>query len=250
MEIIILGSSNAVPRQGFENTHFAVEQSGRVVLVDCAGNPMIRLPEAGIAFEQIEDLVLTHFHPDHVSGAPLLLMGMWLLGRTKRLHLHGLAYTLDRLESMLKLYDYENWPDFYPLVWNRIPEQESVIVVEDDELRVHASPVDHLIPNIALRFESKRSGKTFAYSSDTGPADQVVQLAKGCDLLLHETSGESKGHSTAAQAGEIAARAGVPVLYLIHYPAQTEQFAQMLQEAHKTFPGKVELARDLMRIPI
>ena len=250
MQIIILGCANAVPMNGFENTHFLVSQAGRAILVDCASNPMLQVPKSGVPFDQIEELILTHFHPDHVSGGPLLLMGMWLLGRKKKLRIHGLKVTLDRFETMLNLFDYQNWPGFYELEFNRLGEEEKALVLEDDSLRILSSPVDHLIPNIGLRFESLLNGRSLAYSSDTAPSERVVRLAQGCDTLFHEASGDSKGHSSASDAAAVAQQAGAGSLYLIHYPPQQEKFEVMLQEARKVFPGRVELAMDLMRIKL
>ena len=78
-KVIILGSSNAVPSIDHENTHLVIVGEERTILVDCVSNPIVRLEQAGIDFNDLTDIVITHFHPDHVSGMPLLLMDMWLL---------------------------------------------------------------------------------------------------------------------------------------------------------------------------
>src|SRR5512146_2633139 len=106
--VVILGSSNAVPSAGHENTHLAVVGEQRMVLVDCVSNPVVRLEQAGLDINDITDLILTHFHPDHVSGVPLLLMDMWLLGRRRALQIYGLSHTLDRMEKLMELY---GWAD-------------------------------------------------------------------------------------------------------------------------------------------
>src|SRR5664279_2228855 len=106
--IIILGTGHAVPDLEHENSHLLIEQGDHCVLVDCASNPVTRLKKAGVELDQISDFILTHFHPDHVSGAPLLLMSMWLLGRKKALRLYGLKATMQRLRTMLELYDWHN----------------------------------------------------------------------------------------------------------------------------------------------
>ena len=82
-QIIILGSGYAIPNEQHENTHMLLKTSEKSILIDCASNPMQRLPQAGVKFDEISDIILTHFHPDHVSGLPILLMGMWLSGRKK-----------------------------------------------------------------------------------------------------------------------------------------------------------------------
>ena len=80
-KLIVLGSSNAIPTKDHENTHLAVVCRDRTVLIDCVSNPIVRLEQAGIDPLMISDVILTHFHPDHVSGVPLLLIDLWLMGR-------------------------------------------------------------------------------------------------------------------------------------------------------------------------
>ena len=88
-KLIILGSSNAISHKDHENTHMVIVGEKRTVLVDCVSNPILRLEQAGVDFNAITDLILTHFHPDHVSGVPLLLMDMWLMGRREPLNVYG-----------------------------------------------------------------------------------------------------------------------------------------------------------------
>jgi len=98
-KIIILGSSNAIADKNHENTHLIIIGKTRKILVDSPHNPILRLMDIGVDFNEITDLVLTHFHPDHVSGIPLLLMDMWLRGRKKHLNIYGLDHALTRLEN-------------------------------------------------------------------------------------------------------------------------------------------------------
>ncbi len=248
-KLIILGSSNAIPSRDHENTHMVIVGERRVVLVDCVGNPVVRLEQAGVDLNSITDLVITHFHPDHASGVPLLLMDMWLTGRRDKLNVYGLHHTLDRVERLMNFYDWGQWPDFFPVAFHRLPASEMTPVMESAEFRIFASPVRHLIPTIGLRFEFKISDKVLAYSCDTEPCAQVVRLAVGADVLIHEAAGEARGHSSAAQAGEIARQAEVGALYLIHYP--TGAFAidgNLAREAGQRYPGLVGLATDFMQL--
>ncbi|GAB4492079.1 MAG: MBL fold metallo-hydrolase [Anaerolineales bacterium] len=248
VELVILGASNAVSTPESENTHLAICAGEQITLVDCGSNPLARLERAGLDFDAVSDLILTHFHPDHVGGLPLFLMDMWLMGRKAPLVIHGLSYTLDRAEQMMALFGWEEWPNFFPVEFHRVSEQEMSLLLERPELRIFSSPVEHLLPNIGLRFEFKREKKSAAYSCDTEPCPAVIRLAQGVDALLHESSGPFRGHTTAAQAGEVAAEAGAKALYLVHHPTGRFLQTDLVQEARQTFFGPVTLAEDMMRI--
>ena len=246
-DLIVLGSAHAIPDEKHENTHLALIGQKHRVLVDCAGNPVVRLQQAGIELNTITDIFLTHFHPDHVSGVPSLLMSMWLLGRRAPLDIYGLHYTLDRIEKLMGFYEWEQWPDFFPVVFHRLPNERHTLAFNSAEFQIFTSPVNHLIPAIGLRIEVAETGGVVAYSCDTQPCDAVVEFARCADILIHEATGEHPGHSSASQAGRIAAQAKVGSLYLIHYDPQAKN---LVVEAQKEFPGPVVLAEDFMRLPI
>jgi len=249
--LIILGSSNAIPTQDRENTHMALVTESRVVLVDCAGTPTVRLGHAGISLDSVTDLVLTHFHPDHVAGVPLLLMNMWLLGRQQILRIHGLKHCLDRMQRLMDDYLWQSWPGFFGVDFIIVPEDEMALVVQDKGFRILASPVEHLVPTIGLRFEGLSQERAVAYSCDTAPCPAVKRLAHKVDVLIHEASGESSGHSSAKQAGEVAREAQAGRLLLIHYPSTDAQGeSDLLIQAQESFDGGVELAKDMMVIDL
>ena len=245
-KLIFLGTSNAIPDENHENTHMVVVGEKRTVLIDCVNSPILRFQKVGVDFNRLTDLILTHFHPDHVSGVPQLLMNMWLMGRRQPFGIHGLHHTLDRIEDLMGFYGWSEWPNFFPVAFYRLPAQDMIPVLECEEFRISAAPVQHFIPAIGLRIEFLKSNKVVAYSSDTEPCPQVHRLAQDADVLIHEASGALPGHSSAAQAGEAARLAGANSLYLIHYP--TGQFASgdIVSEARQQFEGPVKLAEDYM----
>lgn len=247
-KVIILGSSNAVPHKNHENTHMVVVGQERTVMIDCVSTPVLRLEQAGVDFNTLTDLILTHFHPDHVSGVPLLLMDMWLMGRKRPLNIYGLHHTLDRIEDLMGFYEWESWPDFFPVSFTRLPAAEMTPVFDCDDFSFHSSPVRHLVPTIGLRIQFKHSRKVMAYSCDTEPCEEVIRLAEGADVLIHESSGASRGHSSSAQAGEVASQAEVGRLYLIHYPNGSFRTADLVTEAKKNYQGEVALAEDFMTL--
>jgi ribonuclease Z len=248
--VVILGSSNSISSDMHDNTHMVIIGKERTVLVDCVSSPVQRLEKAGVDPMELTDLVATHFHPDHVSGIPLLLLDMWLMGRHKPLDIHGLQHTLDRLESTMGFYGWKEWPGFFPVAFHRLPAEEMTPVMECSEFRLFSSPVHHFIPTIGLRLEVLASGKSMAYSCDTEPCPEVVRLAAGVDVLLHEASGEGPGHSSASQAGEAASEAEVAKLLLIHYPTGAYQPADLVEKARSQFRGETGLAEDFLEIDL
>ncbi len=238
---IVLGTAHAIPDREHPNTHFLCVDGDRLILVDCPGGTGLHLTTLGFSPIQITDVVVTHFHPDHVSGVPLLLMDLWLMGRKAPLHLHGLTDTLNRIEAMMRLFEWENWPDFYPVVFHRLPSEEYTLVLETAHTRWLASPVKHLVPAIGLRIEMPQWGKTLAYSGDTEVCPAMERLAQGADVLFHEATGSVPGHTAPQQVGLLAARAGVKQVYLVHLsPAHHDQAVAAVRQVYSgpvTVPG-------------
>jgi ribonuclease Z len=247
-KLIVLGSSYAIPDETHDNTHFALVGRAGVVLVDCASRPVTRLRQAGLAHEQLTDVVLTHFHPDHVYGIPMLIMELWLRGRAAPLWLHGLEHCMTRTENLMLACDVRDWPKMFPLTYHAVAEQPGTLLLDNSDFRITATPVKHFVPTLGLRVEDKHTGRVLAYSCDTEPCPGDQQLAQGADLLLHECAGKGLGHTSAAQAGEIAAEARAKRLVLIHYPTGGHDTSGLVPEAQAAFGGPVTLAEDLMTL--
>ncbi len=104
-----------------------------------------------------------------------------------------------------------------------------------------------------------RPGRCLVYSSDSRPCRRVVEEARGCDLLIHDSTfrsdmadrAESTGHSTVKEACEIASAAGVGLLVLTHFSARYREsdLREIEEEARKLF-SDVIVARDLLSIDL
>lgn len=247
-KLLVLGSSSAVADDEHQNTHLAVIGRQRILMIDCPCTPILRLKQAGLPLDHLHDLILTHFHPDHVSGVPLMIMNLWLLGRKSPLNIYGLEDTLERLKKVLDLFEWSAWSGMFAVNFRTIPAKEMALVLEDVEWRVFASPVRHLIPNIGLRIEFTERQKSLVYSSDTEPCPEIVRLAREADVLLHEAAGKHSGHSDAYQAGEIARQANAKRLILIHYSRLDSGSEALVIDAQRSYTGRVDLADDFMEI--
>jgi len=246
MKLRILGSSNAVPQKNRENTYFLLEGEKSAILIDTGANAIARLNDLDIRCEKISDVIITHFHPDHVSGLPLLLMDWWLMGRMQGLTIHALPHTMQRIKTMMDLFDWKKWPNFFQVTFHEIHDLPGS-VLENSEVKILGDEVQHLIPTLGLRIEWVDKDMIIAYSCDTEPCQAVIDLAIGANYLIHEATGEAKGHSSPRQCGRIASQAGIENLVLIHYP-DVENPDQFIHEAKKEFQGQVTLAFDGMNL--
>jgi ribonuclease Z len=245
-QIVVLGSAAAVSDAEHDNTHLLLvgERNGPV-LIDAGSNPLGKIKNLGLDDETVQDVILTHFHPDHVSGVPNMLMHMWLLGRRAPLRFYGLHHCLNRMEDMLMAFSWDEWPNFFPVAFNRVSERPAAPVLENDDFLITAWPVNHFVPTIGLRIKNKINGRVLAYSCDTEPTDSLFDLAADQpDLLIHEAAGPPPGHSTARQAGELAEKVGAKALYLIHYQVWNTNPVPLVQEAAEMYGGPIHLSKD------
>ncbi|MDO9120169.1 MAG: MBL fold metallo-hydrolase [Anaerolineaceae bacterium] len=243
-KVTILGSANAVAKSDQQNTHLLFETSSRKILVDCGDHASASLARAGVELNQVTDLILTHFHADHVGSLPLVIMDMWLEKRTAPLTIYGLEVTLDKAKKLLDIFDWQKWTNMFPVDFVSIGESGYPKMIMDAEVEVTALPVLHLIPTIGLRFQFN-SGRIITYSCDTEPCGALDTLADKADILLQEAAGPGKGHTSPEQAGEIASRCGVKQLVLIHYEARNGKQA-LLSGAQAKFSGSIIVAEDGM----
>jgi ribonuclease Z len=220
----------------------AVQAKEGFLLVDCGESPIPRLITAGLSPDRVEGLAVSHFHPDHVAGAPLLLVDLWLLGRKRPLPILGSRDVLDRLWTMMDLFRWDEWKGFYPL--HQIELNEQPVTMERLGLRLTPAAVNHAIPTLAFRFEDLSTGGVAVFSADSAPCPALTALAQEADLLFHEAAGFHPSHSTPTDAGETAQKAGARQLILVHYPSAPELHPQWLEEAQAAFDGPVSLGQD------
>jgi ribonuclease Z len=243
-KLTILGSAAAVPDEQHNNTYMLLQGEHDHILIDCAGCPLQTLQRAGVDLGKLEYLVVTHRHPDHIYGVPALILGLWLRGRARPLKVYGEQQSLATISALLEIFRSEEWPLLFPLVYYEIALKPKQLVLETAEFRITSSPSKHLVPTLALRIYSKQSGKTLVYSSDTEPCQEVVDLARSADILIHEATGQQIGHSSSAQAGEAARLSGAQELILIHLSVIDADLEDCRRQAAIAFGGPVRIAQD------
>jgi ribonuclease Z len=202
-------------------------------------------------------VVITHIHPDHVYGLPSLFQTLVLLRRTAPLRLACREEHEAPIRSLLGVFGLLERPGTFPVVWEPVPPREAFAVGAPGDLSITASPNAHgSMPNMAVRFEAP-GRPTVVYSSDTEPCAAVEALARGAHTLIHDSTFSERRprsagvHSTAAQAGEIAARAGVTRLILAHIDVGLHgELDALREEARARFTGQVEIASELVPYPL
>jgi ribonuclease Z len=259
MHFTFLGTSASIPSAARDTTSIVVVVPEGALLIDCGGSPVQKLRRAGVDPLALGAVVITHIHPDHSYGLPALVRNLAVLGRQSPLTIYCRPEHVEPLRSLLGLFNTLERPGMFALTVRAIELTEGAHAFDLGPLTVRTSPNEHgAMPNFALRLDVARRG-SLVYSSDTRPCDAVVALARGSDTLIHEATYSERdpgrvgghGHSTAGEAGEVAARAGVRRLILAHIGAEYHDAVEALAvEARKRFDGEVEIAQELVPYPL
>lgn len=220
----LLGTGASLSGPGRTTTMLALESGESIVLIDCGADPIQRMLAGGLDPRRIDLLILTHEHPDHVSGFPLLVQKLWLANRGRDLDVLGPARALEQARKLFDSFDTTGWKGLPRLVWKEAEAREGVESWSDGTWSIATSPGAHgRTPTAAVRATARESGGVVVYSSDTERSDAVVRLGRGASILVHEATGGFRGHSSAEDAARVAAEADAQKLVLVHLPPQAEE---------------------------
>jgi ribonuclease Z len=243
MELWFFGTSGAISTAEDGNVSFAVSADAAALLVDLSGNPVQNLMRCKIDPLTLDAVVLTHAHPDHLYALPSLIQSLWLMKREKPLALLSNLETVRKAQDLLRLFGLLDKEEGCELIW-RVESDVPLGIAASVNARLF--PVDHSIPTSGVRIESTNAA--VVYSADCAPSPRILEAAAGCRALIHESSGpvsraeqlNSAGHSAGAQAGEIAAQAGVSTLFLCHFDRWGDSTPEdMKSEAQRSYSGTV-----------
>lgn len=213
VEITFLGVGSATPAVGGDHVALLVRAGALTVLVDAGPAVMVQLGRQGATADDVDVLLVTHSHGDHVLGWPMLLF------RQRPLTIVAAPETQRVLRDLAWL--------VYPELQEPTADRLTFVDLEPGgewrvgSLRVQSAATCHSTASQAYRIDCEEIGRALTYSGDTGPCDEVRELAQGCDLLIHEATylraqEPMYGHSTVGQAAQIAAAAGCGALALVH----------------------------------
>jgi ribonuclease BN (tRNA processing enzyme) len=277
--VIILASGGGPrPRKDRGTTAHAVIVDGVLYVVDCGNGVARQLVQAGVALPTLRHVFVTHHHSDHNADYGNLLWLAWASGLRTRVDTWGPPplEKMTRLFFEMNAYDIdtriadEGRPPLVPLVHVHELTQDGV-VLQDERVKVTAALVDHppVVPAFAFRFDGPE--RSIVFSGDTNKSDNLVRLAKGADVLIHETLWVPAvdrlvarnpyavtlkkhiidSHTAVEDVGRVAAAAGVKTLVLSHLvPADdpTITDAMWIGAARPYFKGDIVVAHDGMEL--
>jgi ribonuclease Z len=230
----VLGSGAAYSDGGRTTTMLALEGDAGVVVVDCGGDVIQRVLAHGLDPLAINALIVTHEHADHVSGLPLMMERLWLAGRRSPLPVIGIEPAVDQAIRAHDAFDTSRWTDYPGIAPRSVAHEVDVLLHEDRDWRITASPGTHAVPVVGLRCEAN-AGAVIAYSSDTAYDARIVDLARDADLLVHEASGASPVHASACEAARVAVEANAGRLVLVHLPPDFDEHGEDMRCARSAF---------------
>ncbi len=279
MRLILLGTGGG-PRPRTANSAPAqvIVANGMAYVIDCGNGVARQLAFAGVPLSTLRHIFLTHHHSDHNADYGNLIWLAWCAGLRTRVDGWGppplakmtkLFFEMNACDIDLRIADEDRVP-LLPLV--HVHEfNDSGRVMQDENLTVTATLVDHppVVPAFAYRFDA--SDRSIVISGDTLPSDNLIKLAEGADVLVHEALYVSaidrlaarvpnaaalkrsilSHHTPVEAAGRVARAAGVKKLVLSHFvpsddPAVTDQM--WLEGARVHFSGEVILGKDLLEL--
>jgi len=241
LSVLFLGVSSCTPEKGANTASFVVD---RRIVIDTGWYLTDRLLAAGIDPLTIEAVVFTHCHHDHIIGLPQIIFyyGIsWDKRPERPLHIYGPAGEIGRVvEDAQRYLQFDRYKELNFDI--DVHELRGGARLEISGLRVTTCSARHSVPGLCYRFESS-AGAAVVFAGDTAWNPDLIDLARGAGLLVHEASHGAKsvrdderwGHSGAPDAAEVAKQAGVARLALVHCDERTRESA--LAAAQAIFPN-------------
>lgn len=251
LHLTVLGSGTCELRAGRGSAAHLVSAGGANILLDAGRGALAAMLAAGVEAAELNAVMLTHHHPDHMADLVPLLFALnydpALQGgaRVSIMGHPGIAPVVDGLDSALGrwLKPKHNNADFK---WLRAGD-----ALEVGEVKITVAEARHIATSLAYRLE--RSGASLVYLGDSEYSEELAEFSQGADLLLANCAATDqrpkKGHMGPAQCGRLAAEAKAGALLLSHMYCGVDP-AEALAAAGKVFGGPVLAAFDRQSLSI
>jgi len=277
--LVLLGTAGGPrPRKRRSGSAQAIVSGGHVYVVDCGYGVARQMVRAGLPLDKLRHIFITHHHSDHDIDLGALLQLAWLSGLNTPVDCWGPAPMRRMIADYLRYEAYdigtrqsdEARPPFRQLIRSH-ELHGSGTVTTDLAVRVTAAKVVHPPIDLALAYRFDTPDRSIVISGDTRPTQSLIDLANGADVLVHEAMMPDKvqqlvaslpnhdalarsvisHHTSAEQAGEVAAAAGVKMLVLSHLvPAEDPDVPdqEWRAAARRHYSGPIVVGRDLMEL--
>lgn len=253
MRLTVLGCSGSGPAPHAPASGYLVTAGDKALTLDM-GNGTFGALQRHLDPWRLDAALFSHLHPDHCADFTALVVHRRYHPRppfdprSRLLPVYAPAEASDRFARAYA-------PSAEELAETDLGDTFAFHPISDGSahdvagLTVRVRAMDHLCEAYGLRVE--HAGASLVYSGDTGPCAELVELARGADVLLCEATWPHTGvwgaagpppgvHLSGRQAGEHATAAGVGRLLLTHVPAWFEG-EELVAEAKEAFDGPVEL---------
>ncbi|MDB9281512.1 MBL fold metallo-hydrolase [Halorubrum ezzemoulense] len=221
MRLTLLGTGSALPSPTRLQTGAIVERGGDTFLVDCGSGITHRLAQSAIDYREVDTVLLTHTHLDHVADLPTLAKARLLDGH-EAFTVVGPQGTSDVCNALFAV---DDLTDRLDLSVRELPEGTDPFTI--GEVSIKRALTDHSKPGYAYRFDEQ-----VTIAGDTTPTEPVCSLADGSAVLVHECAYPdetvSPGHSTPTALGKLLADVDVDCILLTHLFPETEPYADEL----------------------
>ncbi len=252
-----------------------VRHGDTTLLIDCGSGATQRMAQAGISGREIDAVLLTHMHSDHIVDLFQLVISSWHQGRGRPQRVFGPSGTYRYVDGMVSLWatemeqriEHEKRPSAVALQ-TEVTEIKPGEVAEFGAMRVRAIEVDHKPVRHAYGYVIETDEAKLVISGDTRPCDALVEAAQGADLLLHEVfvhhamkvvegvrSQETidrvaSYHTLSSDVGKVASKAGVKWLALTHFVPPDCDTDALYKEVKADFDGSLTIGADLMTLDL
>ena len=153
LDVCLLGTGGMMPLPYRKLTALMTRFNGSNLLIDCGEGTQVAVKERGWSFHPIDVICFTHYHADHISGLPGLLLTMGNAERTEPVLMIG-PKGLERVVNALRIIA----PELpFEIKFHELTQKEETLEVKG--YQIHAFRVNHNVPCYGYALEIKRTGR-------------------------------------------------------------------------------------------